>query len=51
MAGEERTLRDFLTPGAQGIALSIAQSTVEANNFELKPALMSMVQQSQFVLL
>ena len=49
MAGEERrTLRDFVTPGVQGIASSIAQLTVDAKNFKLKPALISMVQQSQF---
>jgi len=47
MAGEERmTLSDFVTPGVQGIALRIAQTTVDANNFEIKPALISMVQQS-----
>jgi len=49
MQGEERrTLRDFITLGVQGIASSIAQPAVDANNFKLKPALISMVQQSQF---
>jgi len=49
MTGEERrTLRDFVTPGVQGIASSTAQPTVDANNFELKPSLISMVQQFQF---
>ena len=52
MAGEEgdkrRTLRDFVTPGVQGIALSIARPIVDANNFERKSTLISMVQQSQF---
>jgi len=49
MTGEERrTLRDFITPEVQSIALSIARLAVDANNFELKPALISMVQQPQF---
>jgi len=47
--GEQgRTLRDFVTPGVQGIASSIARLNMEANNFELKPVLFSMVQQSEF---
>jgi len=41
-------LRDFITPGIQGIASSIARPNIEANNFELKPTLISMVQQPQF---
>jgi len=45
---QRRTLRNFVTPGVQGIASSIAHLTIDANNFELKPALISMVQQSQF---
>jgi len=49
MAREERrTLHDFVTLGIQGIASNIAQPTVDSNNFELKPTLTSMVQQSQF---
>jgi len=43
-----RTLRDFVTPRVQMIASSIARPTVDANNFELEPALIAMVQQSQF---
>jgi len=46
--GDQRMLRDFVTPGVQGIASSIAHPTVDTNNFELKPAHISMVQQSQF---
>jgi len=42
------TLHDFVTPGVQGIASSIACRAVDANNFELKLALISMVKQSQF---
>ena len=45
---QRRTLRDFVTPGVQGIASSITHPNVNANNFELKSALISMVQQSQF---
>jgi len=45
---QRRNLRDFVTLGVQGIALSIAHPNVDANNFELKPALISTVQQSQF---
>ena len=49
MAGEERrTLHGFVTPRVQGIASSIARLAADANNFELKPALISMVQQSLF---
>jgi len=45
---QRRTLRDFVAPGVQGIVSSIAHPTIDVNNFELKPALISMVQQSQF---
>ena len=45
---QRRTLRDFVTPGVESIASSITCPNVEANNFELKPASISMVQQSQF---
>jgi len=48
MLGEERTLRDFETLGVQGLTSSIARLAVDANNFELKPVLISMVLQSQF---
>jgi len=46
--GQRRTLQDFITLGVQGISSSIARPTVEVNNFELRSALISMVQQSQF---
>ena len=45
---QRRTLRDFVTPRVRGFASSIAHPNIEANNFELKPALISMVQHSQF---
>jgi len=47
MAGggeDQRTLWYFVTPLVQGIASSITRPRVEAHNFELKPALISMVQ-------
>jgi len=40
---QRRTLWDFITPGVQGISLSITRPTAEANNFELKPTLISIV--------
>jgi len=46
--GQRRTLRDFINLGVQEISSSISRPIVEVNNFELRPALMSMVQQSQF---
>jgi len=41
---DQRTLQDFIALGVQGIFLSIAQPTIEAINFELKPSVISMVQ-------
>jgi len=41
---QRRTLRDFVAPKVQGIASSIARPYVDADNFELKPVLISMVQ-------
>ena len=46
--GQRRTLRDFITPGVQRISSSIVRPTVEVNNFKLRLALISMVQQLQF---
>jgi len=52
MAGGEeaqrRTPRDYVTPGAHSQTLGITIPPVVTNYFELKPALISMVQQSQF---
>jgi len=45
---QRRMLSDFVTYGVQGIASSISRPNVDTNNFELKPALISLVQQSQF---
>jgi len=52
MAGGEeaqrRTLRDYVTLGAHSQTPGITIPLVVANIFKLKPALISMVQQSQF---
>ena len=45
---KEGPLGILLPPGVQGIASSIARPNIDANNFELKPAFISIVQQSQF---
>ena len=43
-----RALWDFALPGTQGSQTSIARPAVNANNFEIKPSLIQMIQQSQF---
>ena len=45
---QRRTLRDFVTLGVQGTTSSIARPSIDANKFEFKPVLISMVQQSQY---
>ena len=42
------TMEDFWRPVIQDEYSAIRQPAVEANNFELKPALITMVQQHQF---
>ena len=42
------TMEDFWRPVIQAEYLAIRQPAVEANNFEQKPALITMVQQNQF---
>ena len=42
------TMEDFLRPIIQDEYSAIRQPTVNANNFELKPSLITMVQQHQF---
>ena len=42
------TMQDFWRPIIQDEYSAIRQPTVDANNFELKPALITMVQQQQF---
>ena len=41
-------LRDYALPQASGITSSIISPTIEANNFELSPALITFVQRDQF---
>ena len=45
---ERRTLRDHVIPGAHCQISSITSPLVTVNNFELKPMLICMVQQSYF---
>jgi len=40
---QTKSLQDFVILGVQGIASSITQPNVEAHNFELKQALISMM--------
>ena len=41
-------MEDFLRPVIQEEYYAVRQPTIEANNFKLKPALITMVQQHQF---
>ena len=42
----QRTMEDFWNPIIRDDYLAVRQPTIEANNFELKPALIIMVQQN-----
>ena len=44
----QMTMEDFWRPVIQDEYFAVRQPTIEANNFELKPALITMVQQYQF---
>jgi len=44
----ERTLKEYATPSTQEPQAIIVYPTVEGNNFEIKPALLNLVQQNQF---
>ena len=48
MAQDNRVLRDYILPQAAGVTSSIVSPAVEANNFELSPALISFVEREQF---
>jgi len=49
MAQEDnRVLRDYAMPQASGFTSSIVSPTIEANNFELNPVLISFVELDQF---
>ena len=41
-------LQDYVLPQATGLTSSIVNPAVEANNFELQPALVSFVEKNQF---
>ena len=45
---ERDTMEDFWRPVIQDEYSAVRQPTIDANNFELKPALITMVQQNQF---
>jgi len=45
---EEHTLKKFATPSTEEPHTIIVYPTVESNNFEIKPALIYLVQQNQF---
>ena len=44
----QRTMRDYVSPNVQSDQNPIVRSTVAANNFEIKPAMIQMIQNSQF---
>ena len=44
----QRTMRDFVSPNVQGDQTPIVRSAVAANNFEIKPAIIQMIQNLQF---
>jgi len=44
----KRTLKEYATPYTEEPQAIIVYPTVEGNNFEIKPALLNLVQQNQF---
>jgi len=44
----ERTLKEYATPSTDEPQAIIVYPTVEGNNFEIKSALLNLVQQKQF---
>jgi len=48
IAMAERTLKEYTTPSTEEPHAIIVYPTVEGNNFEIKPALLNLVQQNQF---
>ena len=45
----QRIMKDFWRPVIREEYLAVRQAPIEANNFELKPALITMVQQHKFI--
>lgn len=45
---QQRAIRDYFKPVINNNYSGIARQTINANNFELKPTLINMVQQNQF---
>ena len=45
---DHRVLRDYALPQASGITSSIVSPAIEANNFELNPALIGFMERDQF---
>lgn len=45
---ENIPLKDYATPSTRGLKYSIRRPLIDANNFELKPSLLSMIQQNKF---
>lgn len=45
---KNRPLNDYTTPSARGRRSSIVKSPIDADNFELNPVLIAMIQQNQF---
>ena len=46
--GERRALRDYAAPNVAGTISGIRRPTIQANNFEIKPSFIQMVQSNQF---
>ena len=44
----QKTMRDFVSSNVQGDQTPIVRSAIAANNFEIKPAMIQMIQNSPF---
>ena len=43
---EQKALRDYAMPSVNGATSSIRRPAIQANNFEIKPAIIQMIQQT-----